>query len=109
MDSLKSEIAAAAAETGIGKDVLEAMITKLLEEARTQAMKEAIAKAELYARASGLKVARIVSISEGYEYSTQPVMMQRAEMAMDAGAPTPIAAGEVGVTASVSVLFELVK
>jgi uncharacterized protein YggE len=36
-------------------------------------------------------------------------MMQRAEMAMHAGAPTPIAAGEVGVTASVSVLFELVK
>ena len=31
-------IAAAVAETGIGKDVLEAMITKLLEEARTQAM-----------------------------------------------------------------------
>ena len=31
-------IAAAAAETGIGKDVLEAMITKLLSEAREQAM-----------------------------------------------------------------------
>lgn len=31
-------IAAAAEETGIGKDVLETMITKLLEEARTQAM-----------------------------------------------------------------------
>lgn len=78
-------------------------------QARTQAMKEAIAKAELYAAASGLKVARIVSISEGYEYSPQPQMMARAEMAMDAGAPTPIAGGEVGVTASVSVLFELVK
>lgn len=31
-------IAAAAAETGIGKDVLEAMITKLAEEARAKAM-----------------------------------------------------------------------
>ena len=31
-------IAAAAEETGIGKDVLEEMITKLLEEARAQAM-----------------------------------------------------------------------
>jgi L-amino acid N-acyltransferase YncA len=31
-------IAAAARETGIGKDVLEAMITKLLDEARQQAM-----------------------------------------------------------------------
>jgi uncharacterized protein YggE len=82
---------------------------QIKNDARAQAMKEAIAKAELYAKAAGLKVARIVSINEGYEYSPQPVMMQRAEMAMDAGAPTPIAAGEVGVTASVSVLFELVK
>jgi uncharacterized protein len=81
----------------------------LKNQARTQAMKEALAKAELYANAAGLKVARIVTISEGYEYSPQPVMMARAEMAMDAGAPTPVAAGEVGVTASVSVLFELVK
>lgn len=31
-------IAATAAETGIGKEVLEAMITKLLDEARQQAM-----------------------------------------------------------------------
>lgn len=78
--------------------------------AREQAMKDAIAKAELYARAAGLKVARIVTISEGYEYSPQPMMMARAEMAMDAAAaPTPVAGGEIGVTASVSVMFELVK
>jgi uncharacterized protein YggE len=81
----------------------------LKNDARTQAMKEALAKADLYASAAGLRVARIVTISEGYEYSPQPVMMARAEMAADAGAPTPVAAGEVGVTASVSVLFELVK
>lgn len=31
-------IAAAAKETGIGKDVLEAMITKLLDEAKSQAV-----------------------------------------------------------------------
>jgi hypothetical protein len=50
----------------------------LKNQARTQAMKEALAKAELYANAAGLKVARIVTISEGYEYSPQPVMMARA-------------------------------
>ncbi|MGA1344017.1 MAG: SIMPL domain-containing protein [Hyphomonas sp.] len=82
---------------------------ELKNQARTQAMKEALAKAELYANAAGLRVARIVTISEGYEYSPQPVMMARAEMAIDRAAPTPVAAGEVGVTASVSVLFELVK
>lgn len=77
--------------------------------ARTQAMKDALAKAELYASAAGLKVARIVTINEGYEYAPQPQMMARAEMAMDASAPTPVAGGEIGVTASVSVLFELTK
>jgi hypothetical protein len=83
--------------------------SEIKNEARAQAMKTAIAKAELYARASDLKVARIVTISEGYEYAPQPVMMARAEMAMDGAAPTPVAAGEVGVTASVSVMFELTK
>ena len=34
----KDEAIAAAEETGIGKDVLEAMITKLLDEARSQAV-----------------------------------------------------------------------
>ena len=82
---------------------------EIKNEARTQAMKDAITKAELYASAAGLKVARIVTINEGYEYAPQPMMMARAEMAMDAGAPTPVAGGEIGVTASVSVLFELTK
>lgn len=79
-------------------------------EARAKAMKDAIAKAELYASAAGLRVARIVTISEGYEYSPQP-MPQMARMAMADGMmeSTPVAGGEVGVTANVSVLFELTK
>jgi uncharacterized protein len=48
---------------------------QIKNEARTQAMKDAIAKAELYAKACRPAVARIVTISEGYEYSPQPVMM----------------------------------
>lgn len=78
-------------------------------EARAQAMQEAIARAGLYAGASGLRVARIVSIREGGEQALQPVMVARAGTAMDAGAPTPVAGGELGVTARVSVLFELVN
>ena len=78
-------------------------------EARAKAMKDAMAKAELYASAAGLKVARIVSISEGYEASPQPMMMARSEKMMDAAEPTPVSGGEIGVTASVSVLFELTK
>lgn len=77
-------------------------------EARTAAMKDAIAKAELYAAAAGLRVSRIVTIHEGYEASPQPMPMARMAMAesMDA---TPVAGGEVGITASVSVLFELAR
>ncbi|MBY9067014.1 SIMPL domain-containing protein [Hyphomonas sp. WL0036] len=78
-------------------------------EARSKAMKEAIAKAELYASAAGLRVARIVTITEGYEYSPQPAPMARMAMAADMMESTPIAGGEVGITANVNVMFELTK
>ena len=77
------------------------------DEARTEAMKKARARAELYARAAGLKVVRILTISESGGYVPQPqVMYTRAAMA-DSAAPTPVAAGEVSMTSSVTVLFEL--
>lgn len=78
-------------------------------EARSKAMKDAIAKAELYATAAGLRVTRIVTISEGYEHTPQPMPMARMSMASDMMESTPVAGGEVGVTANVSVLFELTK
>lgn len=82
---------------------------EMRNEARSKAMKDAIAKAELYAAASGLRVSRIVTISEGYEHSPQPMPMARMQMASDMMESTPVAGGEVGVTANVSVLFELTK
>ncbi len=77
-------------------------------DARVEAIKDAAAKAELYAKAVGYKVARIVTISE-YDYAPQPpmpVMMRMQDMAAEA---TPIAAGEVALTQTVNVVFELVK
>ena len=77
-------------------------------DARVEAIKDAAAKAELYAKAVGYKVARIVTISE-YDYSPQPpmpVMMRMQDMAAEA---TPIAAGEVALVQTVNVVFELVK
>lgn len=77
------------------------------DEARADAMRRARARADLYARAAGLRVVRILSISEGGGYAPRPeVMFARAAMA-DGGAPTPVSAGEVTTQASVSVLFEL--
>ena len=78
-------------------------------EARMEAIKDAAAKAELYAKAVGYKVKRIVTISE-QEYFPQPVpmMMQMRQKDMAAEA-TPIAAGEVSLTQTVNVVFELTK
>lgn len=81
-----------------------------LDAARADAMTRARARAELYARAAGLKVARIVSISEGGGYQPpMPVMYARAAMADMSGAPTPVAAGEITLNISVTVLFELAR
>ena len=76
-------------------------------EARRLAMAEAITRAELYASAAGYEVARIVTLSESGGYQPQPLMMARAEMALDAA--TPIASGEVSYSMTVNVTFELRK
>ena len=78
-----------------------------MDEARIAAMTKARQRAELYAKAAGLRVKRIVSISEGGGYSPQPMPMVFAKAAMADAAPTPVAPGEVGLTATVAVQFEL--
>jgi len=76
-------------------------------EAREIAMKEAIARAELYARASGYEVARVVTISESGGYRPQPMaVMSRSRDMVES---TPIASGEVGYSVTVNVVFELRK
>lgn len=82
---------------------------KFQNEARIEAIKDAAAKAELYAQAVGYKVKRIVTISE-QEYYPQPVPMAAMRMQDAGGAPeTQIAAGEVSLTQTVNVVFELTK
>jgi uncharacterized protein YggE len=78
-----------------------------LDEARVAAMKTARARAELYAKAAGLSVVRIVSLSENGANdggSPQPIVFARA---MKASAPTQIAAGETEVSVTLSVKFLL--
>ena len=78
-----------------------------LDEARVEAMKKARARANLYADAAGLKVVRILSITEsGGHYPTPPVFYAR-DAAMAAPPPAPVQPGEVRLTANVTVLFEL--
>jgi uncharacterized protein YggE len=75
-----------------------------LDEARIEAVKKARARADLYARATGMKVARMVSISESGGYSP-PMPMYRMEAAQSAAAP--VAPGEVSLEMNVTVQFEL--
>lgn len=78
-------------------------------EARRLAVGKAIARAELYASAAGMKVGRIVTISEGGDYSPQPMAMMARGKDMMMEASTPISGGEVGYTARVNITFELVR
>ena len=78
--------------------------------ARLDAVKALQAKADLYARATGYRVARLVSLSEGGGYTPQPPMpMMAMRMEKDSSGGTPVEAGELKVRIDVSATFELVK
>ena len=76
------------------------------DEARIAAIKKAQARAQTYAKALGLNVRRIVSISEGGGFQQPRPMMAMREMAMDAES-TPVAPGENTLSVNLDVVFEL--
>lgn len=78
----------------------------MMDEARRKAVADARAKAELYAEAAGVTLGRVISLSEQGGY--RPVPMPVAEMRMAADS-VPIAAGESALSASVSMVFEIVQ
>lgn len=79
-----------------------------LDEARSAAVATARKRAELYAKAAGMRIKRIAAISEsaGNEPGPRPMLMAMREKAMDS-APSPVAAGEVALTIDVTMTFEL--
>lgn len=76
-----------------------------LDEARTQALAAARARAELYAKAAGLHVARIVRITESgaAQPAPRPFLMAAARKEAD----TPVERGEQDLSVTISVTFEL--
>ncbi len=79
-----------------------------LDEARRAALAQARARAELYAQAAGLRVRRIVSISESGQSLPSPrPMMRMAAGAAAAMAAPPIEAGENALGIDLNVQFEL--
>lgn len=79
----------------------------LLDTARTKAMAQARARAELYARAAGLKVKRILSISESGGQAMPPPLPILSARAAQYKADTELVAGEQRLSIIVSVSFEL--
>ncbi len=80
-----------------------------LDAARTKAVENARKRADIYAKAAGLKVKRVISISEQPANMGGPVPMMRA-MAMDsAAAKTPVAAGSLDIGLSALIRFELAE
>ncbi len=82
-----------------------------LDTARTEAMATAMRRAELYARASGMRLKRVLTINEsgGYEPPQPRPMMMMARMSADAAPETPVAPGEVTLSIQLNVSFEFEK
>lgn len=79
-----------------------------LREARLDAMRDAKEKAELYAGAAGLRIVRIVSISEsGGYFGPTPRVFARMATAEAAPPPAPVQPGEMQMTATVTIQYEL--
>lgn len=77
------------------------------DEARVAALK-AQARAETYAKSLGLKVRRIVSISEGRSGgAVHPMMMAASMRSAKAEMDTPVAPGESTLSINLDVTFEL--
>lgn len=84
------------------------MVTKasqLLDEARTEAIADARRKAEIYAKAAGVKLGAPVSISE--DVGGAPAPMAFRKMAADMSASAPVAQGEETLRVNVSVAWEI--
>lgn len=79
---------------------------KALENARTEAVKNATAKAKTLADAAGVKLGRVVEISESAG-GADPQPMMQMRMAKEAADAVPIAAGENTYVVNVSVTFAI--
>ena len=76
--------------------------------ARLDAVKALQAKADLYARATGYKIVRLVSLGEGGGYTPSPPPVPMFAMAKrEMADSTPVAGGELKVRIDVNATYEL--
>ena len=78
------------------------------DEARRAAVEKARGRAEMYAKTLGMRVRRIVSISEGSGYNPPRPMPMMAMARMEkSDADTPISPGESTLSVNLDIVFEL--
>jgi uncharacterized protein YggE len=83
--------------------------TGVLNQARNRAVADARSRAELYAHAAGVKVGKVISISEQAIQVPQPRMLGRAMMAAEMSSKVPVATGEQELRATVHAVFEMTE
>jgi uncharacterized protein YggE len=76
----------------------------VLDEARKEAVADARANAELLAAAAGMKLGRVVLISE-----SNGDLVSYDGYRADLAAPVPVAGGELGLSASVTIQYEITE
>ena len=80
-----------------------------LDEARKEAVADARRKAELYAAAAGVKLGRILSISEGSIATPRPYALRMEKAMAMSAAPVPVEAGEETLSATVSIVWAIAE
>ena len=82
--------------------------TKYRREALVEAVEDAKATAETLSKAAGVTITKILQLSPSFDY---PVPVYRdyalAKEAAPAAPPTPIEPGDISISASVSIVFEI--
>lgn len=78
-----------------------------LDEARARAVAAGRARAELYARSLGLRIVRVVSVSESTGYAVPPPVPMYARAEVAGAADTKIVPGEQKLQVNLAMVFEL--
>jgi len=88
-----------------GINFMVAQASKLLDEAREQAVADARRKAEIYARAAGVTLGAPLSISE--EGAPGPMPFRKMAVGFAAASPAPVALGEETLQVTVNVSWAI--
>jgi uncharacterized protein YggE len=102
--TLLDQVVQAGANNITGLNFSIADTSALVSEARIRAFDAAKAKAEAMAKAAGVELGEIISVSESSQ-NAQPYPMAR--VAMDAMAAAPVQAGTQDITVDVSIVYAL--